>query len=111
VKRLVEIDITRRHAMSNGSRYSPEFKKETIRLVTELGQDVRTVAQDIGVHENTIYKWIQKYQENPEEPFVGSGHQRSEEAELKKANKHIADLEQEVAILKKAIAIFSRPQK
>jgi transposase len=101
VKRLVELDKTRRHAMSNGSRYSPEFKKETIRLVTELGQDVRKVAQDIGVHENTIFKWIQKYQENPEEPFVGSGHQRSEEA----------NLQQEVAILKKAIAIFSRPQK
>jgi transposase len=97
--------------MDTGKRYSAEFKIETIKLVTELGQDVRSVARDIGVHENTIYKWIQKYQENHEEPFVGSGHQRSEEAELRKANKKIADLEQEVAILKKAIAIFSRPQK
>jgi transposase len=97
--------------MDTGKRYSAEFKIETIKLVTELGQDVRSVARDIGLHENTIYKWIQKYQENQEEPFVGSGHQRSEEAELRKANKKIADLEQEVAILKKAIAIFSRPQK
>ncbi len=97
--------------MDTGKRYTPEFKIETIKLVTELGQDVRTVARDIGVHENTIYKWIQKYQENTKEPFVGSGHQRSEEAELRKANKKIADLEQEVAILKKAIAIFSRPEK
>ena len=111
MKRLVELEKTRRHAMSTGTRYSPEFKKETIRLVTELGQDVRKVATDIGVHENTIYKWIQKYKENTEEPFVGSGHQRSEDAELRKARKQIADLEQEVAILKKAIAIFSRPQK
>ena len=97
--------------MDTGKRFAPEFKIETIKLVTELGQDVKTVARDIGVHENTIYKWIQKYQEDPKEPFVGSGHQRSEEAELRKANKKIADLEQEVAILKKAIAIFSRPQK
>ena len=74
-------------------------------------QDVRKVAGDIGVHENTIYKWIQKYQENPEEPFVGSGHQRSEEADLRKVRKQVADLQQEVAILIKAIAIFSRPQK
>lgn len=97
--------------METGKRYTPEFKIETIKLVTELGQDVRAVARDIGVHENTIYKWIQKYTENAEEPFVGSGHQRTEEAELRKANKKIADLEQEVAILKKAIAIFSRPEK
>lgn len=97
--------------MSRGTRYTPEFKKETIRLVTELGQEVRKVAQDIGVHENTIYKWIRKFEENPEEPFVGSGHQRNEEAELRKARKQILELEQEVAILKKAIAIFSRPQK
>jgi transposase len=97
--------------MSDGKRYSAEFKIETIKQVTELGQDVRTVARDIGVHENTIYKWIQTYQQDQEEPFVGSGHQRVEEAEIRKANKKIADLEQEVAILKKAIAIFSRPQK
>jgi transposase len=108
VKRLVKLEITRSHEMSTRKRYSPEFKQETIRLVTELGQEARKVAQDIGVHENTIYKWIQLYQDNPEEPFVGSGHQRSEDAELRKANKRIADLEQEVAILKKAIAIFSR---
>jgi transposase len=109
VKRLVELGITRSHEMSEQTRYSPEFKKETIRLVTELGQDVKKVAKDIGVHENTVYKWIQLYKDHPEEPFVGSGHQHSDEAELRKANKRIADLEQEVAILKKAIAIFSRP--
>lgn len=97
--------------MNTGKRYTAEFKVETIKLVTELGREVKTVACDIGVHENTIYKWIQKYQENQSEPFVGSGHQRSEEAELRKAYKKIADLEQEVAILKKAIAIFSKPQK
>jgi transposase len=97
--------------MGTGKRYTAEFKIETIKLVTELGHDVKAVARDIGVHENTIYKWIQKYQEDQNEPFVGSGHQRSEEAELRKADKKIADLEQEVAILKKAIAIFSRPQK
>jgi transposase len=97
--------------MREGKRYGPEFKIETIKLVTELGHDVRSVAKDIGVHENTIYKWIQKYQEDQNEPFVGSGHQRTEDAEMRKANKKIADLEQEVAILKKAIAIFSKQQR
>ncbi len=67
---------------------------------------MRTVARDVGIHHNTLYKWIQIYQQHQKEPFVGSGHQRTEEAELRKANKKIADLEQEVAILKKAIAIF-----
>lgn len=97
--------------MREGMRYGPEFKKETIKLITELGHNVREVAKDIGVHENTIYKWIQKNEENPTEPFVGSGHQRTEDAEMRRANKKIADLEQEVAILKKAIAIFSKQQK
>lgn len=97
--------------MKEGKRYSPEFKIETIKLVTELGHDVHTVAKDIGVHENTIYKWIQIYQEDRNEPFVGSGHQRTEDAELRRAHKKISDLEQEVAILKKAIAIFSKQQR
>jgi transposase len=97
--------------MREGKRYSPEFKVETIKLVTEMGHDVRSVAKDIGVHENTIYKWLQKYQEDHNEPFVGSGHQRTDDAEMRRANKKIADLEQEVAILKKAIAIFSKQQR
>ena len=97
--------------MGKGKRFNAEFKIETIKLVTELGQDVNKVASDIGVHPNTIYKWIQLYQKDPQEPFVGSGHQKSADEELRKAKRRVADLEEEVAILKKAITIFTKPPK
>jgi len=66
--------------MSKQTRYSPEFKKETIRLVTELGQDVKKVAKDIGVHENTVYKWIQLYKDHPEVKFTPFNGQQVKEA-------------------------------
>jgi transposase len=97
--------------MSERRQFTPEFKKETVRLITELGQSSKQVAKDIGVHENTIYKWVQSYHEDPAEPFVGSGHQKVADEEMHRAKKRIADLEEEVAILKKAIAIFTKPSK
>ena len=97
--------------MAERRQYTPEFKKETVRLITELGQSSKQVAKDIGVHENTIYKWVQSYQKDPAEPFVGSGHQKVADEEMYRAKKRIADLEEEVAILKKAIAIFTKPSK
>jgi transposase len=34
---------------------------------------VAQAALDLGVHENTIYKWIRQYSEDPEGAFPGKG--------------------------------------
>ena len=42
-------------------KYDREFKIEAVRLVTEGGRRVSEVAKDIGIHENLLYNWRQKY--------------------------------------------------
>jgi transposase len=66
------------------------------------------VAKDIGVHANTIYKWVQQYKDNPDDAFPGKGHLKPEDEELRKLRRRNADLEEENAILKKAMAIFTK---
>ena len=80
-------------------------------LVLEQKRPVAAVAREIGVHENTVRKWIALYRDYQENAFPGSGNLRPEDEEIRRLQKRIADLEEENAILKKATAIFAKHQK
>ena len=96
---------------NKGKRFDRSFKIETVRLITEQGKKVREVAKEIGLHENTLYKWLRSYAEDPVDCFPGSGHMKPEEEALRKLQRQVADLQEENAILKKAVAIFSKLPK
>lgn len=44
--------------MAKRKTYTPEYKKEIIRLITEQGKKVKDVANDIGVTETSVRRWI-----------------------------------------------------
>lgn len=69
--------------MSNQRRFTPEYKEEIIKLVTEQGKRVTHVARDIGVGEATVRGWVKKYKEHGENAFPGSGNLRLEDEEIK----------------------------
>jgi transposase len=91
--------------MNERKKFDRAFKVETIKLVTELGRPVSSVAREIGVHENTIYKWLRQLQADPENAFPGSGNLKPEEDEIRRMKRRMAELEEENAILKKAVAL------
>ena len=39
-------------------RYSPEFKDEAVRQVTERGHSVQEVAARLGVSSHSLYRWV-----------------------------------------------------
>lgn len=92
-------------------RYDKNFKEEMVRLVLDQRRPVAAVAREIGIHENTLHKWINQYKKHKENAFPGSGHLRPEDEEIRRLKKKIADLEEENLILKKATAIFAKHQK
>ncbi len=69
------------------------------------------MAKDIGIHENTLYKWIYQYKTHKENAFPGSGNLRPEDEELRKLKKRVSDLEMENELLKKVTAIFAKDRK
>ena len=94
---------------NNGrGKYTKEFKEEAVRMVTEGRQTVREVANILGMHENQLHAWRRQYREDPEGSFPGKGKQKPAEEELKRLEKENRELKMERAILKKALAIFSK---
>lgn len=97
--------------MNNKRKFSVEYKKEIIKLITEQGKKVSHVAKDIDVNEATVRRWIKEYGEHGNSAFPGSGKLKPDDEEIRLMKKKMADLEEENAILKKAIRIFTKPEK
>ena len=91
--------------------FDKDFKLEAVNMVTSQQRPVTAVARELGIHENTLYKWINQANGTSQDPFPGSGNLSPEEAELRKLKRKIADLEEENEILKKATAYFAKHQK
>jgi len=94
-----------------GKVYDQAYKTEICKRVVEAGEIVPAVAREIGISENTIYTWVSRYKENNVKPFVGSGHVKPENEELKKFQKENKELKKENEILKKAAAYSAKNQK
>ena len=94
--------------MERRRKYDRQFKIETVRLVTEEGRKAAEVARDLGIHVNLIYLWKKQLAEEPKEAFPGHGNLKSSDAELRRLQRELADVEEERDILKKALAIFSK---
>ena len=96
--------------MNERRKFDRAFKIETVKLITEQGRSVPSVAREIGVHENTDYKWLKDLKADPEQAFPGCGNMKPEEDEMRRLKRRNAELEEEVAILKKAMAITRPPR-
>jgi transposase len=89
-------------------KFTEDYKKEIVKLITELGKKPVDVAKDIGVTPTSIRRWIQSYSTHGEAAFSGKGNLRPDDAAQRALEKENKDLKEENAILKKAMAIFSR---
>ena len=88
--------------------FSKEFKVKACELVIKDGIKHTVVAEKMGINKIMLYRWISEYETYGEEAFVGAGHQRSEDAELRKLRKENERLKMENEILKKAAAYFAK---
>lgn len=89
--------------MNNKKHYPEEFKKQIVELY-ENGRSVIELVREYGLVEQTIYKWINRY-----EPFAKNEQGETvTQADVKAMQRRIAELEMENEILKKATAIFAK---
>ena len=87
----------------SSKRYTPEFRAEAIRQVTERGYPVSEVARRLGVSTNSMYKWLKGVSKTPR--LVAQEDLRVENARLKSELKRV---EEERDILIKAAAYFAK---
>ena len=86
--------------------YSSEFKESAIKLALNSDQSIAATARELGVNENTLHTWINKYSKPVEgKPVRMDDHLYEELKRLKKENSR---QKEEIAILKKAAAYFAK---
>ena len=83
-------------------KYDADFKQNAVQKVLD-GQPAASVARELGIGDNLIYKWKKAFLQNGN--GINSSVELSEIATLKRRNR---ELEMEVEILKKATLIFGR---
>lgn len=88
--------------------FSKEFKLEAVRLITEGGRSLSQAARDLGVRDTILGRWKKELEQSQGDAFPGKGKLPAEAEELRRLRRENERLQIEHAILKKAIAIFSK---
>jgi transposase len=88
--------------------YTPEFKTEAVRLITEQGYSVAEAARSLGLHANLLRSWKQALQAKGQDAFPGQGKLPAIEEELRRLRAENKRLLAERDILKKATALFAQ---
>jgi transposase len=42
-------------------RYTEAFKREAVRLMETSGKPIAQIARDLGVNDNNLYRWRERY--------------------------------------------------
>ena len=85
--------------------YPDDFRREAVELVRS-GRSVRSVAEGLGVSQQTLRNWVKQTQLDLRER--DDGLTTGEREELRRLRRENARLKQERDILKRATAFFAR---
>lgn len=96
-------------------RYNEEFKKQTVKYVQEQTKSISDICEELNIPKSTIHQWIAQYRQfdqeavnHPEKIRQLEQTVQETEAENRRKESEIEDLKEELAILKKALHIFSK---
>ncbi|WP_313795346.1 IS3 family transposase [Serratia sp. (in: enterobacteria)] len=87
-------------------RFTPEFKEEAVRQITERGYSVAEVSERLGVSAHSLYKWLRAIK-----PDNGEQHARDlleAKSEILKLRAQLKRTEEERDILKKGRAVLCK---
>ena len=97
--------------MKKRRTYTREFKIEALRLLQTSGKTQTEIEHELGIGAGSLSRWKKKYAEAGEDAFPGQGNLPPEEKHLRQLERENEILRQERDILKKAVTIFSQPNK
>lgn len=95
--------------MGKIKQYEEEFKRQSVKHIFTSGKSVAQVARELGVSVNTLHGWVKKYKQEPK--VTKQRTFRSEDQQTKEMEQRIRDLEEENAILKKAMHFFAKDHR
>jgi transposase len=102
--------------MPKGMKSTPEFRAQAVRQVVEFSRPTREVADDLGVHLETLRTWLKRARDEGievarAEESDADAEIRRLRAELKQRDGDLYWKEQEIEFLKKAAGFFAAEQR
>lgn len=88
-------------------KFTPEFKRETVALITDQGYSIAKAAQAVGTTETNVRRW----KIDLEAEASGDRLNNDERSELMRLRRENKELRLEKEILKKASAFFAKEMK
>lgn len=89
--------------------YDRQFKIAAVKLVLEDNMSVASVAKELSIHYNSLYRWISEYEEYGESAFPGHGSALyNSQYEIKKLKRENEELRSELELLKKYRAFLKQ---
>jgi transposase len=95
----------------NRQTYSQKFKEETVEYIQQQMKSLPDIAQELNIPVGTLRNWMAKHRQFTNEPFVDGGKLQEQNQQIKELETKNRDLEEEIAILKKAMHYFSKDRK
>lgn len=92
-------------------RFDRQFKLDAVNLVINGSRSVSEVARDLGIEENTLYRWKRDLEREGSDAFPGKGKLSPQEEELRRLRRELEQAKEDRDILKKAVAFFSKHGK
>lgn len=86
--------------------FSPEYKDEAVGLVINTGRMVAVVARELGINEATLGRWVNLHRDR--QVAGDTPLSESEQVELARLRKEVAELKLDRAFLKKASLFFAQ---
>jgi len=86
--------------------FSTEYKDEAVKLVINTGRTVAVVARELGIQESTLGRWVNLHKDR--QSAGDTPLSESEQVELARLRKEVAELKLDRAFLKKASLFFAQ---
>lgn len=93
------------------TKYSKEFKLDSISLVLEQGYTQTDAAKSLGIDRKLLHDWIKAHKSDTEKSYRGQGKLSEEQLEIRRLREEVKRLTMEKEILKKATAFFAKEMK
>lgn len=87
-------------------KFDKQFKNSAVKLILEEGYSVKEVSQELEVHANSLYRWVEEYGESA---FPGNGTALANaQHKIKLLEKENRYLQEELELLKKFRVFLKR---
>lgn len=95
--------------MQKRKTYSPEFKREAVRLLEQGNKPAIELARELGIKRNQLYKCKDRLAQRGDVAFPGRGRRANDkDAQIDQLKKELERVKEERDILKKAARYFAR---